>query len=107
MKIRTTVYSHKVIDVVDFVPPAFWSDDDIVNLFVALADKTIEGLGGGIGRIHIKVDRPLSQAEKDHRLGVVAKNLEEKNKYSRWYSQRQLDNERKEYERLKAKFEGS
>jgi hypothetical protein len=59
------------------------------------------------GRVHIKVDRPLSEAEQQHRLGVVAKNIERDEKWKSTYNRRRLESERAEYERLKAKFEGS
>jgi hypothetical protein len=104
MKIRTTVYSHKVIDVVRF-DAAKATDHDIEELFDDLACNVMESAELG-GFVHIKVDRPLSPAEQQHRLGVVAKNLEKNEKWKSVYNRRSLERERAEYERLKAKFEG-
>lgn len=100
-KIRTTVYSHKVIDVVKF------NLNDEVS--VRDIDRLMEELAGNIalsgdGFVHIKVDRPLSHAETSHRMGVVAKNLEKHAIREKFWGKRALEQERAEYERLKAKF---
>jgi hypothetical protein len=98
-KIKTTVYSHKVIDVVSF-SMLQTTDWELEELFQDLFLKMME-CSENNGRVRIKVDRPHSEAEKQHRLGVVAKN-DEKRKGARWYPERR---EREEYERLKKKFE--
>jgi hypothetical protein len=104
MKIRTTVYSHKVVDIAKF-NASDATDEQIQDLFNDLAYNVMESIELG-GTVYIKVDRPLSPAEGKHRLGVVAKNLEQSEKYRQWYGRWKLETEREEYERLKAKFEG-
>ena len=103
-KIRTTVYSHKVVDTIKFNIQGDFDYDDLYGLFDDLMRKVASS---GNGFVHIKVDRPLSSAEVEHRLGVVAKNLEKRNRYRTMYSRMSYENERREYERLKAKFEGN
>lgn len=98
-KIRTTVYSHKVIDVVKFHLYDDMELGAIRELMEQLADNIASSQGG---LVHIKVDRPLSMPEVEHRMGVVAKNAE-KRRGARWYPERR---EREEYERLKKKFDG-
>ena len=100
-KIRTTVYDHKVIDVVKFNLYDDMELGAIRELMETLADNIASSENG---KVHIKIDRPLSTAEQKHRLGVVEKNLKEREKYSRWWGQRRMADERAEYERLKAKF---
>ena len=103
-KIRTTVYSHKVIDVVSFNSfDTFVSDNQIEDLFNDLAYNLMEALETG-GNVHIKIDRPLSAAEQQHRLGVISKNVEKKAKRNWIYERRSLERERAEYERLKEKY---
>jgi hypothetical protein len=101
-KIRTTVYSHKVIDVVKF---DLYDDMElgvIRELMETLADNIASS---NSGLVHIKIDRPLSNAEGQHRMGVVAKNLEKHQIRERFWGRRALEEERAEYERLKKKFE--
>jgi hypothetical protein len=101
-KIRTTVYSHKVIDVVKFrtLDTPDWEIEELFNdLFLKLMECSESD-----GFVHIKVDRPLSPAEGEHRMGVVAKNIEKNNKYRNWYSKKYQEEERKEYLRLKEKY---
>lgn len=103
-KIRTTVYSHKVVDIVKFNSfDTFMSDNQIEDLFNDLAYNVMEALETG-GNVHIKIDRPLSAAEQQHRLGVVTKNLEKKEKRAWRYNRWRMENERAEYLRLKEKF---
>lgn len=102
MKIRTTVYSHKVIDVIRFTLNDDFQVDAIYELMNQFAEKIASSKNGSV---HIKVDRPLSSEELDHRMGVVAKNMEKRERYRNWYSRKYLESERAEYERLKAKFE--
>ena len=103
-KIKTTVYDHKVIDVLDFstgdnVPD--WTVEELMN---DLYLNIISSMDEGSGRVRVKVDRPLSQADREHRLGVVAKNsLAAGRRGFNW-------RERYDYEhylRLKARFESA
>ena len=103
MKIRTTVYSHKVVDVIKFQLTDDFQLDAIYEIMQEFGDKIASSKGGFV---HIKVDRPLSNDEISHRMGVVAKNIEKDNKYRNIYSQKYHQQELKEYERLKRKFEG-
>lgn len=106
-KIKTTVYSHKVIDVVDFDTSDNVFDWEVEELMHALYYKITRSMEEGGGRIHIKVDRPLSKDEAGHRAGVVAKNIEKRKHRTGLWAEASLRNERAEYERLKAKFEGT
>jgi hypothetical protein len=105
-KIRTTVYSHKVIDVVEFYTNdhAEW---DVEELLDTLYFKIIDSMDTGQGRIRIKVDRPLSDKDTEHRIGVLAKNIKKKDESRRRWNRLTLEGERAEYERLKKKFEGA
>lgn len=113
MKLRTTVYSHKVVDVASFESGETPTADDIYDLYSCLAELTISSLTdepksvGYYGKkFRIKVDRPLSPADKDHRVEVKER---EQKKNAAWRN-RLLTQDREadyaEYLRLKERFEG-
>lgn len=97
-KIRTTVYNHKVVDAIRINTNELDDLDEIYDIFLEFAGKAIES---NKGFIHIKVDRPLSDAEQQHRLGVVEKNIKKRDKYKFRFIQ---EREYREYLRLKEKF---
>jgi len=99
MKVTKTVYDSKVIDIVYFDTRTD-NLEDLYGAFETLSNRSHDSVESGNGKITIKVVRPLSQDDRDYRLGVVAKKLEKEKNGPKW----RYDHDYAQYLRLKARF---